>query len=179
METSLGALLDSSAVTPCYEKLMRILLQKLSDERHVLQIIRADGSSEQVDCETRSYLNHDLLHYAVEAEAHLEGGFWGNLAKGKTLTQMNDRTGKAMQAEAPQMMAIEQVVGALAGIGKGGSAGAIFAAVHDAATSAGVAFPDWLTLELATAVQERMRGLVGHWKATPYGGSMALPWPPW
>jgi len=158
---------------------VRILLKKLSDERHVLQITRADGRSEQVDCETRSYLYHDLLHYAVEAEAHLDGGFWGNLARGKTLAQMNDRTGKAMQAEGPEMMAIEQVVGALSGIAKGGSAGAIFAAVHDSATSAGVAFPQWLTLELASAVQERMRRLLGHWKATPYGESMALPWPPW
>ena len=157
---------------------MRILLHKLSDERHVLQIIRADGRSEQVDCETRSYLYHDLLHYAVEAEAHLEGGFWGNLAAGKTLAQMNDRTGKAMQAEAPQMMAIEQVVGALSGIAKGRSADAIFAAVHDAATSAGVAFAPWLTSELASAVQERMRRLLGHWKATPYGEAMTLPWPP-
>jgi hypothetical protein len=158
---------------------VRILLKKLSDERHVLQIVRADGRSEQVDCETRSYLHHDLLHYAVEAEAHLDGGFWGNLAQGKTLGQMNDRTGKAMQAEAPQMMAIEQVVGALSGIAKGGSASAIFAAVHDAATSAGVAFPQWLTLELTLAVQERMRRLLGQWKATPYGESMALLWPPW
>ena len=157
---------------------MRILLRKLSDDRHVLQIIREDGRSEEVECETRSYLHHDLLHYAVEAEAHLDGGFWGNLANGKTLEHMNDRTGKAMQAEAPEMMAIEQVVGALSAIGKGGSAGAIFAAVHDAAKSAGVAFPEWRTLELASAVQERMRRLLGHWKATPYGESMALAWPP-
>ena len=157
---------------------MRILLRKLSDDRHVLQIIREGGRSEEVECETRSYLHHDLLHYAVEAEARLEGGFWGNLAKGKTLAQMNDRTGKAMQPEAPQMMAIEQVVGALSAIGKGGSGSAIFAAVHDAATSAGVAFPEWLTSELASAVQERMRRLLGHWKATPYGESMTLPWPP-
>jgi len=157
---------------------VHILLRKLSDDRHVLQIIREDGRSEEVECETRSYLHHDLLHYAVEAEARLDGGFWGNLAKGKTLAQMNERTGKAMQAESPQMMAIEQVVGALSAIGKGGSAAAIFAAIHDAATSAGVAFPTWLTSALASAVEERMRRVLGQWKATPYGESMALSWPP-
>lgn len=43
-----------------------------------------------VACETRSYLVHDLLHYAVESEAGLSGGFWGNLARGKTLADMND-----------------------------------------------------------------------------------------
>lgn len=157
---------------------MRILLRKLSDDRHVLQIIREDGRSEEVECETRSYLHHDLLHYAVEAEARLDGGFWGNLAEGKTLPQMNDRTGKAIQAESLQMMAIEQVVGVLSAVGKGGSATAIFAAIHDAATSAGVAFPAWLTSELASAVEERMRRLLGQWRGTPYGESMALSWPP-
>lgn len=157
---------------------VRILLRKLSDDRHVLQIIREDGRSEKVECETRSYLHHDLLHYAVEAEARLDGGFWGNLAKGRTLAQMSDRTGKARQAESPQMMAIEQVVGALSAIGKRGSANAIFVAIQDAATSAGVAFPEWLTSELASAVEARMRRLLGQWKATPYGESMALPWPP-
>jgi hypothetical protein len=157
---------------------VRILLRKLSDDRHLLQIIRENGRSEEVECETRSYLHHDLLHYAVEAEARLDGGFWGNLANGKTLAQLNDRTGKAMQAESPQMMAIEQVVGALSAIGKGGSATAIFGAIHDAATSAGVAFPEWLTSEVASAVEGRMRRVLGQWKATPYGESMALSWPP-
>jgi hypothetical protein len=156
---------------------VRILLQKISDERHALQIVRNDGRTERVECETRSYLHHDLLHYAVEAEGRLEEGFWGNLAKGKTLAQMNDRTGKAMQTEGPQMMAIERVVGALSGIAKGGSANDIFAAFRDSATSAGIPVPEWLTPELARAVQERMRRLLGHWNATPYGESMALSWP--
>jgi hypothetical protein len=157
---------------------VRILLQKLSDERHVLQILREDGRSEQVECETRSYLHHDLLHYAVEAEAHLDQGFWGNLAKGKTLVQMNDRTGNAMQAEGPQMLAIEQIVGALSGLGKGVPAAAIVAWFQDAAVSAGIAVPEWVTEQLVLAVQERMRRLLGHWKATPYGDTMSLPWPP-
>jgi hypothetical protein len=157
---------------------VRILMQKLSDERHVLQIVREDGRTEQVECETRSYLQHDLLHYAVEAEARLEQGFWGNLAKGKTLAQMNDRTGTAMQAEGTQMLAIERVVGALSAIPKGVSATVVFTAFRDSARSAGVAIPEWLTLDLASAVQERMRRLLGHWKATPYGASMELSWPP-
>ena len=58
---------------------MRILLHKISDDRHTLEIVRADGRRERVDCETRSYLQHDLLHYAVETEASLAAGFWGSL----------------------------------------------------------------------------------------------------
>jgi hypothetical protein len=156
---------------------VRILLRKLSDDRHVLTIVRDDGLCEEMECETRSYLQHDLLHYATEAEARLEEGFWGNLAKGKTLAQMNDRTGKAMQAEAPQMLLIEQIVGALSGVTKGVSADVVFASFRDSATSAGMVIPAWLTSEFVAAVQERMRRLLGHWKATPYGEVMDLPWP--
>jgi hypothetical protein len=157
---------------------VRILLRKLSDERHVLKIVRDDGASEEFECETRSYLHHDLLHYAAEAEAGLDQGFWGNLAKGKTLAQMNDRMGGAMQTEGPQMLAIEQVVGALSGSIKGISAAVIVARFRDSAASAGIAIPEWLTVAFVTAVQERMRRLLGQWKATPYGESMALLWPP-
>ena len=48
---------------------MRILFHKLSDDRHRLAIERTPGAREEVECETRSYLVHDLLHYAVESEA--------------------------------------------------------------------------------------------------------------
>ena len=65
--------------------------------------IERGGRVERVECETRSYLVRDLLHYAVESEAGLEGGFWGHLARGKTLADMNDRTGKAMAGDAPDL----------------------------------------------------------------------------
>lgn len=157
---------------------MRILLRKLSNERHVLSVVRDDGTSEEIECETRSFLQHDLLHYATEAEARTAHGFWGNLANGKTLAQMNDRTGRAMQGEGLQMLAIEQIVGALTGSMKGISAAVIVARFRDSAASAGISIPEWLTVGFVEAVQERMRRLLGQWKATPYGESMALLWPP-
>ena len=157
---------------------MRILFQKVSEDRHVLKVVRDDGRSEEVACETRSYLAHDLLHYAIEGEAGIDGGFWGNLARGKTLRQMNDRTGNSMQAEAPQLLAIEQVVGTLSAIAKGVSAQVIFPRLRMSFASAGIDVPEWLTEQLVSDVQERMRRLLGHWRATGYGESMLLPWPP-
>ena len=157
---------------------MRILFHKVSEERHVLKIVRDDGRSEEVECETKSYLAHDLLHYAIEGEATIDDGFWGNLARGKTLAQMNDRTGNAMQAEAPQLLAIEQVVGTLSAIAKGVSAQVAFPRLRAGFASAGIDVPEWLTEQLVSAIQERMRRLLGHWKSTAYGESMLLPWPP-
>jgi hypothetical protein len=117
-----------------------------------------------------------LLHYAVESEAKLETGFWGNLAKGKTLAEMNDRTGRAMEAEGPEMAAIEQLVGALHGSTKGRSPAEMVEGIRRFAEGLGSTVPGWLTDAFVAAVQERMRQLVGRWKATPFGASMDLTW---
>src|SRR5436309_394854 len=116
---------------------MNIRLRKISDERHVLEIVRDDGRQEEVDCETRSYLVHDLLHYAVEGEARLEAGFWGNLQRGKTLADMNDRTGRAMEGSGPEMAVIERLVGSLSGAVKGRTAVEMVAALEKYAAALG------------------------------------------
>ncbi len=156
---------------------MRIVFRKLSDERHALEIARPSGEHERVECETRSYLLHDLLHYAVEADAKLDGGFWGHLASGRTLTDMSDRTGMALAASAPEMATIEQIVGALSGALKGRSDVELVEGMRRFAAALGTTMPGWLTEELVAAVRGRMRGLVGRWKATPYGGAMDVEWP--
>jgi len=38
--------------------------------------------------------------------------------------------------------------------------------------------PVWLTEPFVAAMQERLRGLLGAWTATPYGGTMTLDWKP-
>jgi hypothetical protein len=156
---------------------VRIVFRKLSDERHILEIVRDDGRSERVEFETRSYLAHDLLHLAVEAEAKLGCGFWGNLAAGKTLADMNDRTGMALGAAASEMAAIEQIVGALSGAVKGRTAADLVTGMRRFAESLGQTTPAWLTEEFVAAVIERMRRLTGHWRATAFGGTMELRWP--
>jgi hypothetical protein len=155
---------------------VRILFRKLSDTRHMLELIREDGRREEADCETRSYLRHDLIHYAAESQAGLEAGLWGNLAKGKTLEQLNHRAGRAMD-ETPELMVIEQIVGVLSGVVKGRSAAEIVAGVQSYAEELGWTVPAWFAVDFVKAVEERMRGLLGHWKATPHGGAMELVWP--
>jgi hypothetical protein len=152
---------------------MRILLRKLSDERHELAISRDPASWETVECETRSYLTHDLLHYSVEVEAGVQSGFWGRLAAGATLAEMNDRT-RSMDGE---MATIEQVVGALTPSVKGRSAAEVVAGIQRFTSSLGTTMPSWLTESFVLAVQERMRQLVGRWKATPRGSVLDLTWP--
>lgn len=156
---------------------MRILLHKISNDRHALELVHGDGHRERMTCETRSYLQHDLLHYAVESEATLDGGFWGSLAGGRALAEMNDHTGSAPADDGAELMVIEQVVGALSGALRDPSPDAVVAALRRYAASLGSAPPRWLESGLVAAVQERMRQLVGRWRATAFGSVMELEWP--
>jgi hypothetical protein len=154
---------------------VRISFVKLTDERHALEIVRDDGQRERVECETRSYLMHDFLHLAVESEGGLRGGFWGRLAAGTTLAEMNDRT-RPLGPESPELSAIEQLVGALHGATKGRAPDELVAGMRRFAEALGQRLPDWLTEPFVGRVKERLRRFVGHWNATPYGGSMDLDW---
>jgi hypothetical protein len=154
-----------------YPRAMRVRFHKLSDERHALEIVRDDGGCERVECETRSYLFHDFLHFAVESEARLATGFWGSLAAGKTLAALNDRS---KPASTPEMARIEQVVGMLAGLAKGRSAAEISAALSSYQELQGDALPGWVTPPFVYGVEERLRQLTGHYRATAYGAVMEL-----
>lgn len=156
------------------EGALRIVLQKISDERHALELRREGGARERVVCETRSYLSHDLLHYALEGEAGLDSGFWGNLAQGRSLAEMNDR----QRPMTPEMAPIERVVGMLSGLTRGMPPDELLSTIRSSSASSGSPLPSWLGPELVAAVAERLRRLQGQWRATPYGGSLELEWPP-
>jgi hypothetical protein len=155
---------------------MRIGFRKLTDERHELAIVRDGGAREAVECETKSLLVHDFLHYAVELEAGLHIGFWGTLAAGATLAHMNDRTRPPPTAAPDELAVVEQFVGALSGTVKGQPPGEVVAGIHRYAAALGKAAPVWLTEDLVMAVNDRMRRLLGQWRATSYGEELVLSW---
>jgi hypothetical protein len=156
---------------------MEIRLTKLSNDQHRLELVRADGSRESSGAlESRSYLLHDLLHLAVESEARLQTGFWGCLARGKTLADMNDRTGESMREYSADMATIEQAVGALTSAAKGVEAAEVLAGLQRWLDAQERALPPWLDEPFIVRVQERMRKLLGHWRATPFGEAMVVHW---
>ncbi len=149
---------------------MRIVWTKLTDERHRLTLVRADGTSESVELETRSTLVHDLVHYALEAEGGFERGFFGTLAHG---TSMSELTG-AMMTEAPgsELAVVERLVGPFQSLWKGALDPARYVEL------AGAAAPGIVDAAFVARVQERLRALVGRWRATPFRAGMELEWPP-
>ena len=154
---------------------MRILLTRITNDRHSLTVVRDDGSSDLVVLETRSCFVHDLLHYAVESSAGLQEGFWGTLAKGTTLAEVNDRTGDFAMGN-PNTAMIELAAAVLSGALKGRTAAELVAGLRGYLEATGKALPPWFTEALVADVQERMRRLLGHWKATAFGQAMELEW---
>ena len=156
---------------------MRILFRKISGERHELTIVRPDERRESLLCETRSVLMHDFIHYAVESAAQIETGFWGLLAHGRTLAQMNDRAGLPSADEAAEMATVERFVGALSGAVKEVPAAELVAGIRRYAAAMDTEVPSWLTESLVVDAQERLRRLVGAWRATQAGAAVELDWP--
>jgi hypothetical protein len=147
---------------------MQVEFTRLSNQIHRFAIERRDGSREAVQLETRSLLVHDLTHFAVEAEAGVDGGFYGLLAAGMPLVRLNDRENPPPD---PMLMAVEQVVGPMQILAQGrGSAQLLIGmGLRLGEVPVDAAFID--------AVQARMRRLLGQWKGTPFHASMRLTWP--
>ena len=143
-----------------------VRLTRLNPTHHRFEAIRADGTREMREFETRSLLLHDLVHFAVESEAKLRGGFYGTLAEGA------DYDAPRPGSEA---MAIESVVGPLQGAIKGDVDPNAFVSRHrEMQVNMGGASPAWLTPDLIARTLERLRQLQGQWRATPFGETMEL-----
>lgn len=149
---------------------MHIVFTKLTDERHRLEIRRADGRAESVELETRTFLLHDLVHYAVEAEAGIDDGFWGLLERGATMAALSERT---MEDPPSAGVALaERLVGPMQSVWHGRLDAALY--VENTQPAA----PEIVDAAFVERVRDRLRALWGHWRATPFRGAMELTWPP-
>jgi hypothetical protein len=135
---------------------------KLSNTRHRVHIRRADGTSESVELDSRSFLRHDLAHLAVEMELDLAEGVWGSVARGGSLS------GDGLDG---RDMALAELVSGPMQTMMRTSAGPT--EIHDVLQRVA---PAACSVSLAERLHARLRALAGHWASTPYGGDMELEW---
>jgi len=148
---------------------------RTSPTRHRLEFVRPDGTREACTLETRSCLVHDLVHFAVEAEAGLRRSFYGLIAGGAAYATLADATNAVGEAE---LLVTERVVGALQGAHKAGvGAEAFVASFRAMLASMGDTPPAWLTEDVVGRALERLRRLLGAWRATPFGQTLELRFP--
>lgn len=149
---------------------MRILMTRVNSDRHLFAIVRADGSREEANLETRSLLVHDLVHYAVEREVPFHKGFYGLLASGQTLSALNDTT-KPWPA-GTEIAAAEGLVGPLQSMLKGGDFDPITARAQFELFR-----PDPPAVELLDRIGSRFRSVFGRYSSTRFGETLELDWP--
>src|SRR5262245_41748766 len=137
---------------------MRIVLTRLSDTRHALEVERSGGGRERVELETRSCLLHDLTHFAVEGAAGITRGFWGSLASGKTFEGLKGGPGMAGADDA--MMEVERTVAVLQGAVKAREdPDATYDRIASMLRVQDAEPPPWFTRPFVASVHARMREL--------------------
>lgn len=154
------------ASIPTNRPRLRIRFTRLSNDRHRFEAVGDDGRVETRDLETRSFLLHDLVHFALETAARRAGGFYGQLSRGAGYDD------PAMGGEGSE---IELVVGALQGASKGEVDAALFVGrMMDHFRAIDRAPPAWLDVRVIDEAMATLRALQGRWRATPFGATMEL-----
>ena len=156
--------------------MLKLHLTKLSNSHHRFACLRRDGTGEAVELETRNFLLHDLIHFAVESEAGLKNSFYGLLARGETYAALSaaDITSGAHPGGAEILLA-ERIVGAFTPLAEAvATPEQTVAGAQNLLAANGEPLPQWLDVAFAERVAERLRRLQGQWKATVFGGAMEL-----
>ncbi len=155
---------------------MKIIFTKISPTHHSLELLRDDGSCEYTEIETKTFMPHDLIHYAFESEAGLQNSFWGLLDKDKTLAELNDKQFLTDLIQSNSEIAqTEMITGILHGLAKGeATVEQTMAGVENAFSAKSIPVPDYLTRDFLTKLKERFRQLLGKWSAMKKGEKMEL-----
>jgi hypothetical protein len=150
-----------------------IRLTRISPTHHRFAYTRPDGSGEELEFETKSFLFHDLLHFAVETEAGLKNSFYGKLLKGELYAKLMEEPPRLEDTQ--EIAHTERIVGGLTSVIKQGKdASAFISTMQNLFSAYGEELPGYLTETFIQNVQERMRRLQGEWQALPFGETMEI-----
>lgn len=153
-----------------------ITLTNVSPTHHRFACMSDDGLREEAELETKTYLYHDLLHFAVESEAFLADSFYGKLLKGESYRSLSERKMEAaVLTEGKEIMMTERVVGVMTGVLQSDASPEVaIESLRNLLSASGERFPQWFTGDFVIQVKERMRKLWGEWQGTPFGETMTL-----
>ena len=125
---------------------MRISLTRISPTHHTFAYVRDDGTGESIDMDTKTFLVHDLIHFAVETEANLKDSFYGLLNTSGSYASLSGEGLKT--AEGTEVLHTERVVGVLTGIAKGDvTPQQAFGAIENLYNAHKEPIPEWVSID--------------------------------
>lgn len=153
--------------------MLRISLTRTSPTHHQFAYERGDGTGESAELETKTYLKHDLTHFALESEANVKDGFFGLLAQGRTFAELADISETNFPTK--EALNVERVVGPLSGVIENEhDPKDLLNGLENLFSAHSEPLPKWLTAETITKARERYRHINGHWNALPFGETLEL-----
>ena len=94
---------------------MKIELKKITNYQCEYTLTRDDQSLERITLETKTFLLHDICHFAVENNLEYKKGFWGMLSQGYTFSELFGKN----NPQTEELRFIEQVVGPIQSVYSG------------------------------------------------------------
>lgn len=154
---------------------LRLSLTRNSPTHHKLQFVRPDGTGETLELETKTFLFHDLLHFAIETEAKLQNSFYGMLARGELYATLKKENDPMNTPQTGEIGVTERIVGGLTGyLKKGPDDDEFMDMMENLCNATGEHVPEYFTKQFLKQIKERMRKLQGEWSSTKFGEIMEL-----
>lgn len=146
---------------------MELVFTKGAHKHDRLEVRRADGDVEVIECPKQRIIPHDMVHYAVE-HTLARRGFLGRVREG-------ERAMFTMQPEA-ESDAVERLVEVFQGDGWSGgqSPAAEMMDLYRVTCDARGCPMLPVTADVIDAVRARIAELDAQWQALPVGGSLRL-----
>lgn len=147
---------------------MRLVFTRQAGKHDHLRIVRADGSTADVDCPKQGMIPHDMVHYAVEKIVHADG-FLSRVARGEGL---GFTEGAAVSAEPVERLVEVMQADTWSNAGRS-DVDEMVGLYHLSCEARGHAA---LPLEPAhiAAIRAEMADLAARWEAVPTGGILTL-----
>ena len=146
---------------------MKLVFIKGSGKYDTLEVVRADGSSERVQCPKQGIIPHDMVHYAVEHTLRARG-FLHRVSEGESAT--------FRMAPEGESDSVERLVETLQGDAwsGGGSSGAEILDMYRVTCLARRCHPLALSPQDVAAAREAIQRLGQRWEAVPVQGALEL-----
>ena len=146
---------------------MKLIFTKGSGQYDCMDMVRADGVTERVDCPKQGIIPHDMVHYAVEHTLQRRG-FLGRVKKGEV-------AGFKMKAE-EESDSVERLVEVFQGDAwsNGRTPAAEMIDLYGVTCSARGCPALPVDEKAIESVRETIADLTRQWDVVPVGGSLVL-----
>jgi len=153
---------------------LTIYIKKISSDHHEFRYVRRDGTGEAITLDTKSYLLHDLIHFAIERRARLEFSFYGLLAHSGDYESLSD-VDLHEESFGGELGMTERIVGGLTPVIRGNVTPEQFlAGARNLIEAYQKKLPQWLDQGFIADVEEDLRRIIGEWSEIVFGDTLIL-----